>query len=52
MLKVGFIGLGAMGSSMFPHLAKAGYQVIGFDIKARVNSSKRFFQAETLMYQD
>ncbi|MBL94400.1 MAG: 2-(hydroxymethyl)glutarate dehydrogenase [Alphaproteobacteria bacterium MarineAlpha3_Bin5] len=45
---VGFIGLGAMGSSMAPHLAKAGYQVVGFDINAQLNSSKRFFQAKTL----
>ncbi|HTJ72076.1 MAG TPA: 2-hydroxy-3-oxopropionate reductase [Actinospica sp.] len=30
--KIGFIGLGIMGSPMAGHLARAGYDVVGFDI--------------------
>jgi 3-hydroxyisobutyrate dehydrogenase-like beta-hydroxyacid dehydrogenase len=33
--KVGFIGLGAMGSVMSPLLVKAGYEVFGYDIIAK-----------------
>ena len=32
MKDIGFIGLGNMGSKMSIHLAKAGYNVSGFDI--------------------
>ena len=32
MKEIGFIGLGNMGSKMCIHLAKAGYNVSGFDI--------------------
>ena len=32
MKEIGFIGLGNMGSNMSVHLAKAGYNVSGFDI--------------------
>ena len=32
MKEIGFIGLGNMGSKMSVHLAKAGYNVSGFDI--------------------
>ena len=31
MREIGFVGLGAMGSVMAPILARAGFQVIGFD---------------------
>ncbi len=30
--KIGFIGLGIMGSPMAGHLAKAGYEVVGYDL--------------------
>ena len=45
---IGFIGLGAMGSAMAPHLVEAGYQLIGFDINARIFSSEKFYQAKSL----
>ena len=32
-MKIGFIGLGNMGLPMAENLQKAGYEVIGFDIK-------------------
>ena len=32
MKKIGFIGLGNMGSRMSIHLIKAGHQVSGFDV--------------------
>ena len=32
MKEIGFIGLGNMGSKMSVHLAKAGFDVSGFDI--------------------
>ena len=32
MKKIGFIGLGNMGSRMVKHLLKANYNVIGYDI--------------------
>ena len=34
-MKIGFIGLGNMGSPMAANLAKAGYEVFGFDIKEK-----------------
>jgi 3-hydroxyisobutyrate dehydrogenase-like beta-hydroxyacid dehydrogenase len=33
MKSVGFIGLGVLGSAVAPHLARAGHQVLGFDIE-------------------
>jgi 3-hydroxyisobutyrate dehydrogenase len=35
--KIGFVGLGAMGSRMLPHLQKFGYDVIGFDKNPRID---------------
>ena len=32
--QIGFIGLGIMGSPMAGHLARAGYQVVGYDLVA------------------
>ena len=34
-MKIGFIGLGNMGSPMAANLAKAGYEVFGFDIEEK-----------------
>ena len=34
-MKIGFIGLGNMGSPMAANLAKAGYDVFGFDIEEK-----------------
>ena len=31
--KIGFIGLGVLGSAMAPNLIKSGFQVIGYDIR-------------------
>ena len=45
---IGFIGLGAMGSSMFPHLTQAGYNVFGFDIKKQISPIERFSQVNNL----
>ena len=36
MKEIGFIGLGNMGSKMSVHLAKAGYNVSGFDIDCKL----------------
>ncbi len=36
MKKIGFIGLGNMGSKMAIHLLKANYKVIGYDINQKV----------------
>jgi len=36
MKEIGFIGLGNMGSKMSTHLAKAGYNVSGFDINHKL----------------
>ena len=37
-MRIGFIGLGNMGSPMAANLAKAGYEVFGFDIKEKLIS--------------
>ena len=37
MKKIGFVGLGAMGSKMAPHLQKSGYDVIGFDTNPKID---------------
>ena len=46
--KVGFVGLGAMGSVMSPLLVKAGYQVFGNDIIANIDVSSGVKQLDTL----
>ena len=46
--KVGFVGLGAMGSVMSPLLVKAGYQVFGYDIIANIDQSSGVKQLDTL----
>lgn len=46
--KVGFIGLGAMGSVMSPLLVKAGYEVYGYDIRANIDQSSGVKQLDTL----
>ncbi|MFL2801539.1 MAG: 3-hydroxyisobutyrate dehydrogenase [Paracoccaceae bacterium] len=38
-MNIGFIGLGNMGLPMAENLQKAGYEVVGFDIKKDVNTS-------------
>ena len=35
LMDIGFIGLGNMGSPMAANLAKAGYEVFGFDIEEK-----------------
>ena len=34
MERIGFIGLGVLGSAIVPHLLQAGYKVLGYDIDA------------------
>ena len=46
--KVGFVGLGAMGSVMSSLLVKAGYQVFGYDIIANIDVSSGVRQLDTL----
>jgi len=46
--KIGFIGLGAMGSVMSPLLVKAGYEVYGYDIRANIDQSSGVKQLDTL----
>ena len=46
--KVGFIGLGAMGSVMSPLLVKAGYEVYGYDIRANIDRSSGVKQLDSL----
>ena len=47
--KVGFVGLGAMGSVMSPLLVKAGYQVFGYDIIANIDVSSGVKQLDKLV---
>jgi 3-hydroxyisobutyrate dehydrogenase-like beta-hydroxyacid dehydrogenase len=35
MERIGFIGLGVLGSAIVPHLLRAGHHVLGYDIDAR-----------------
>ena len=37
-MKVGFIGLGNMGLPMAENLYKAGYEIIGFDLKTKIKA--------------
>ena len=46
--RVGFVGLGAMGSVMSPLLAKAGYQVLGYDLLVKIEKSSGVKQLDTL----
>ena len=46
--RVGFVGLGAMGSVMSPLLAKAGYQVLGYDLISKIEKSTGVKQLDTL----
>ena len=46
--RVGFVGLGAMGSVMSPLLAKGGYQVLGYDLIAKIEKSTGVKQLDTL----
>ena len=46
--RVGFVGLGAMGSVMSPLLAKAGYQVLGYDLIAKIEKSSGVKQLDIL----
>ena len=39
MKSIGFVGLGAMGSVMAPLPVKAGFNVTGFDLVARLDES-------------
>ena len=52
MKEIGFIGLGNMGSKMSVHLAKAGYNVSGFDIDYKLmdNLTKFNIKKENSVY--
>ena len=45
---IGFIGLGAMGSVMAPLIVKSGYNVLGYDIKAKIDESSGVKQVEDI----
>ena len=45
---IGFIGLGAMGSVMAPLIVKSGCNVLGYDIKAKIDKSSGVKQVENL----
>ncbi len=45
---IGFIGLGAMGSAMAPLIVKSGYNVLGYDIKAKIDESSGVKQVEDI----
>ena len=34
--KIGYIGLGVLGSAMVPNLIKSGFEVIGYDVRPEV----------------
>ena len=46
---VGFIGLGAMGSSMAPLIVKAGYNVFGYDINSKIDEATGVFQVNDIV---
>ena len=46
--KIGFIGLGAMGSVMAPLIVKSGCNVLGYDIKAKIDKSSGVQQVEDI----
>ncbi len=45
---IGFIGLGAMGSVMAPLIVKSGCDVLGYDIKAKIDKSSGVKQVEDI----
>ena len=45
---IGFIGLGAMGSVMAPLIVKSGCNVLGYDIKAKIDKSSGVQQVEDI----
>ena len=45
---IGFIGLGAMGSVMAPLIAKSGYNVHGYDIKANIDKLSGIKQVQDI----
>ena len=45
---IGFIGLGAMGSVMAPLIVKSGCNVLGYDIKVRIDKSSGVKQVEDI----
>jgi 3-hydroxyisobutyrate dehydrogenase len=45
---IGFVGLGAMGSVMAPLIARAGFNLITFDIIEKVKTEKNVVQAKNL----
>ena len=45
---IGFIGLGAMGSVMAPLIVKSGYNVLGYDINAKIDKSSGVNQVEDI----
>ena len=45
---IGFIGLGAMGSVMAPLIVKSGYNILGYDIKAKIDKSSGVKQVEDI----
>ena len=48
---IGFIGLGAMGSVMAPLIVKSGCNVLGYDIKAKIDKSSGVKQVkDCLLY--
>ena len=46
---VGFIGLGAMGSSMAPLIVKAGYNVFGYDINSKIDEATGVSQVNDIV---
>ena len=45
---IGFIGLGAMGSVMAPLIVKSGCNVLGYDIKTKIDKSSGVKQVEDI----
>ena len=45
---IGFIGLGAMGSVMAPLIVKSGWNVLGYDINAKIDKSSGVKQVEDI----
>ena len=45
---IGFIGLGAMGSVMAPLIVKSGFNVLGYDIKTKIDESSGVKQVEDI----
>ena len=45
---IGFIGLGAMGSVMAPLIVKSGFNVLGYDINAKIDKLSGVKQVEDL----